>query len=201
MAAIIGQMIQSEKLPKNVLKTFITTLERDSRTSGQGDAIALLSIMVHLMETWVQSQPWVSHAPLPHEAIAKDIWSKMEELNGALGNCLVVGANLDTLKVTAVAGALPNYQSLFSTLSATRGRILELAVAKNYNLGIGTERQKYTLQEIAEYYGIDVSKLNNFSGNLDYRPDFSTYSEDENLLQRSPSKWPFCRLYGGDPNY
>ena len=41
VAAIIGQMIQSEKLPRNVLKSFITTLEKDPRTSGQGDAIAL----------------------------------------------------------------------------------------------------------------------------------------------------------------
>ena len=178
VAAIIGQMIQSDKLPKNVLKTFITTLERDPRASGQRDAIALLSIMVHLMETWVQSQPWVSHAPLPQEAIAKNMWLKMEELNETLGNCPVLGANLDALKVTAVAGAFPNYQSLFNTLSATRARILELSVAKNYNLGIGTERQKYTLQEIAEYYDIDVTKLSSFSGSLDYRPDFTTYSDD-----------------------
>ena len=74
-------------------------------------------------------------------------------------------------------------------------RSFELAVAANYNLGIGPERQKYTCQEIAEYYGIGAEKLAGFSGTLDYRPDFSTYSEvDEHtyvyVLEVSSRKLP-----------
>jgi len=128
VAAIIGQMIQSEKLPRNVLKSFITTLEKDPRTSGQGGAIALLSIMVHMMETWVQSQPWVSHAPLPQEAIAKDMWKKIEDLNGALGNCSVLGANLDVLKATAVAGAYPSQNTQWLGLGGNASCLIGILI-------------------------------------------------------------------------
>ena len=114
VAALMGELVGPEESSRNLLKAFISRLEKDPETIGEGDAVALVSIKVHLTETWIQPQPLISSAPLPQDAVAKEGLTTLSNCaTVSVGQCTVLPAHIDSLRVTAVPGTFPNYQYLF----------------------------------------------------------------------------------------